>query len=123
MNEEKAVEVESTEASGPEAASSSEHLTFDALVGETAKLFEALGKAMVTAAQDVSNLMVVHVDGETRNKLDMLVDAGLMKSRREAANAMMQEGLKTHTRDFEKIARTKDQIAELRQQIRSLVNS
>jgi len=115
MSEEKVIDVEATE------ASESEHPTLDALVKETVKLFESLGKALTSTIQDVSNLMVVDVDADTRKKLDLLVEAEVVQNRREAATSLIKEGLKNREAVFKKIERTNSQIAELRQQMRAIV--
>ena len=92
-----------------------------AVVGETVKLLESLGKALTKTAQDVSNLMVVKVDDQIRGKLDALVGAGLSNNRRAAATSLIEEGINSKSSDFEKIEQTKEEIAELRQQMQSLV--
>ena len=91
------------------------------VVGESVKLLESLGKALVKTAQDVSNLMVIQVDEEIRDRLDVVVSAGLSKNRRGAATSMIEEGIKSKTSDFEKIEQTKAEIDELRNQMQSLV--
>lgn len=115
MDEEKAVDVdvvETTEAAEPS--------PFDVVVEEAAKLFESLGKAIVTTAQDVSNLIVVPVDRATREKLDMLVETGAAESRRAVVVSLLQEGLQRRAHVFEKIEKTRAQIAALKQQLRSV---
>jgi len=92
-----------------------------AVVGETVKLLESLGKALTKTAQDVSNLMVIKVDNHIRNRLDTLVDAGLSDNRRTAAKTMIEEGINLKDADFAKIHQTKEEIAELRKQMHSLV--
>ena len=68
-----------------------------AVVGETVKLLESLGKALTKTAQDVSNLMVVKVDDQIRGKLDALVGAGLSNNRRAAATSLIEEGINSKT--------------------------
>ena len=92
-----------------------------AVVGETVRLLESLGKAFMKTAQDVSNLMVIKVDGEIRDNLDTLVGAGLSNNRREAATTMIEQGISSKTADFQKIQQTKEEIAKLRKQLHSLV--
>lgn len=92
-----------------------------AVVGETVKLLESLGKALTKTAQDVSNLMLIKVDGHIRDHLDTFVDAGLSNNRRTAATKLIEEGIQAKVTDFEKIQQTKAEIAELRKQMQSLV--
>ncbi|MGC9520509.1 MAG: hypothetical protein ACP5HG_01340 [Anaerolineae bacterium] len=95
----------------------------DSVVNETAKLFDALGRALVITAQDVSNLMVIKVDRDMREHLDLMVDAGVAKNRHDAVTSLIHEGIRAKSVTFERIRRTKRQIAELRQQMRSLVET
>ena len=94
-----------------------------AVVTESVKFVDALGKALLVAAQDISNLMVIKVDAETREHLDLLVDAGAAKSRRDAAATLLAEGIQAKGATFDKIAQTQAQIKELRQQVRSLIKA
>lgn len=91
------------------------------VVGETTKLFESLGRAVVTTMQDVSSLMVIHVDKETRESMDLLVNAGVAKNRRKAATTLLKEGIEAKTSTLDHIRETRERIAELRQQMRTLV--
>lgn len=100
---------------------STEPTAFDNLIKDTVKFVESLGRAVIATAQDTSNLMVVNVDAETREQLDLLVDTGIAETRREAAVALISEGLQSRTGVFDKIRQTHTQIAELRKQMSSLV--
>ncbi len=94
-----------------------------AFVGESVKLLESLGKALTKTAQDVSNLMVIKVDGDIRKHLDILVDIGLSDNRRNAAVSLIEEGINVKAADYAKIDQTKAEIAELRKQMQELVPS
>ncbi|MBN2003024.1 MAG: hypothetical protein JXA21_06675 [Anaerolineae bacterium] len=115
MSEEKPVEVENQEAPG-----CAEPTVFESIVKETVKVVESLGKALVNAAQNSVETLVVSVDAETLKQLDLLVKSGVASSRREAASALIREGIKEKGRLFDKIERTNAQIAELRKQLQSL---
>jgi hypothetical protein len=95
----------------------------NAVVNETVKLVDSLGRALVTTAEDVSSLMVIKVDAETREHLDLLVEGGLASNRRQAAKKLIHEGLEMKEETFERIRRTKTQIVELRKQMRNLVET
>jgi hypothetical protein len=127
MNEEKMVDVEVVAASeptveqeccAPEGAGVSPALT--KIVDETAKVMEALGKALIKTAQDVSNLMVVPVDKVTRAQLDLLVEAGVAESRMKAAASLLKESVQSRQEIFEKVEKTRAQIAALKTQLHSL---
>ncbi len=95
--------------------------TVNGLVSETAKLFGAMSTVLLTTVEDLSNVVVIKVDGETRENLDLLVEVGAAKSRREAAVSLLREGITAQHATLERVRRTKAQISELRQQMRSLV--
>jgi hypothetical protein len=114
MNEKDSVE-------NPEPKPQVEGVTFEELVDDAVSLVEALGKAVVTTAQDVSQLMVVRTDAEMRERLDLLVEAGVVKNRRAGARAMIEEGIEAKQPLFEQIERTQERIAALKGQLRSLV--
>ena len=95
--------------------------SFAVIVDETAKVMESLGKALIKAAQDVSNLMVVPADKVTRAQLDMLVEAGVAETRSKAAGSLLKEAVQNRQEVFDKIEKTRDQIAALKQQLHTLV--
>jgi len=116
MSEENVVDVEVVETVEAEPEPS----PFDVVIDEAAKLFESLGKAIVATAQDVTNLIVVPVDKQTREKIDMLIETGAATNRREVVVSMLKEGLQDREDVFAKIERTRDQIAALKQQLRAV---
>ncbi len=97
--------------------------TINAVVSETVKLVDAVGRALITTAEDVSSLMVIKVDGETREHLDLMVEGGLARNRRQAAKTLIRDGRAANDETLERIRRTKEQIAELRSQMRNLVET
>jgi len=118
MTEEKVVEAELNDSTMSDVSDA-----IAVVVDETVKLFDSLGKALVTTLQDVSNLMIIKVDAGTRERLDLLVDAGVAKSRGKAAAQLIDEGINATEVTFDRIRRTRAQISELRQQMRSLVKT
>lgn len=89
-----------------------------AVLDGAVQLLENLGQAMVTTAQDLSQLMVIRVDEESREHLDMLVEAEVVKTRREGAAYLMEAGIKAKSEAFARIAATRERIAALRAQLR-----
>ena len=125
MNEEKVVDVEVVETPEAEATAESADTmpTLTKIVDETAKVMESLGKALIKTAQDVSNLMVVPVDKITRAQLDLLVEAGVAETRSKAAASLLKESVQNRQEIFEKVEKTRAQIASLKEQLHSLVGS
>lgn len=99
---------------------STEYPTLDAIVNEAGKFLNSLGKAATATIEDWSDLMMVTVEKDIRDQLDEIIDAGLAKNRREAAQILMKEGLKNRSGIFEKIQETNAQITELRQQMQNI---
>ncbi len=114
---------EAKEAEANDSANSEVTEAVAAVINETVKFVDALGKAVVTAVQDISNLMIIKVDGETREHLDLLVDAGVATSRRDAAATLLDAGISAKQATFDRIQQTQAQIRDLRQQIRTLVDA
>ncbi|HOU13534.1 MAG TPA: hypothetical protein PKZ84_10490 [Anaerolineae bacterium] len=123
MDEEKVVDVEVVETPAAPAAATVTLPSFNKVVDETAKVMESLGKALIKAAQDVSNLMVVPVDKVTRAQLDLLVEAGVAPTRTKAAASLLKESVENRKEIFDKIEKTRSQIETLKQQLHSLVGS
>ncbi len=117
-------EVEAVDACGSskdqQAEFSEVTMSLTEVLEETAKLFELFGKAIVTTTQDITNLIVVHADEDMRHRMDLLVQSDVVKSRSEAAEFLMAEGVKAKRPFFEKVERTKAQISALEEQLRSL---
>lgn len=93
------------------------------VANETTRFFNCLGQAVATTAQDLTQLMIIHVDDETREHLDLLVDAEIAKSRHEAAVAMLKEGMEVKAPLFDRIRKTKSQITALQKKMRTLVST
>ena len=80
---------------------------------------QALGKA----AEDLTGLMIVRTDLDLRQKLDLLVESGAVKTRAEALKLMVQSGLKKNEKVLEQVESTREKINQLRQQLKGLVNN
>ncbi len=123
MSEEKVVDVEVVETPQAAEAAPAASPTLTKIVDETAKAMESLGKALIKAAQDVSNLMVVPVDKVTRAQLDLLVEAGVASTRSKAAASLLKESVQNRKEIFDKIEKTRTQIDTLKQQLHTLVGA
>ena len=88
---------------------------------EVGDLLVTLGLAAGKVAEDVTGLMVMPVDEQARRDLDVLVEAGLAKSRAQAAVQLLRDGVQSNQSVYEKVERTRAQIDALRSQLRSLV--
>lgn len=113
---------ETTATSAPETAArpttSSGEDTWRAVLDGTVNLLENLGEALVKSAQDLSQLMVIRVDEDTRDHLDMLVEAEVVKTRREGVSYLLEAGIKAKSEAFTRIAAARERITALRTQLR-----
>jgi hypothetical protein len=112
--------VEGEEAQAPETEECKEARKPDITAGfkEVAEGFSrALGKAL----QDRVNVVMVRVNDETLNYLDMLIEAGVCKSRSESAAFLINAGVNSSKGLFEKIEAVTRQIADLRAQLQEVV--
>jgi hypothetical protein len=82
---------------------------------------ETLGKTLSEALQNRANVVMVRVNDDTLHYLDMLVEAGVCKSRSESAAFLIGEGVKSSHELFDKIEGVTAQIASLRAQLRDIV--
>lgn len=89
---------------------------------------EAAGKSVSQAINNImesleaalsgrGNTVMVRVNDEALAKLDMLVDAGICKSRSESAAFLLQRGIDSSGQLFDRIASVTAQIATLRQEL------
>lgn len=81
---------------------------------ETGKVFVELAKVTGKAAEDLTGLMVIRADRETRSKLDMIVESGAVTSRHEALDVLVKAGMQQKQRIFDQIEKTRAEIAVLK---------
>jgi hypothetical protein len=82
---------------------------------------EGLSRALGEALQNRVNVVMVRVNDETLSYLDMLVEAGVCKSRSESAAFLINAGVNSSKELFGKIEDVTSQIADLRAQLREMV--
>jgi Arc/MetJ-type ribon-helix-helix transcriptional regulator len=67
-------------------------------------------------------VVAVKVSPEAQEKIDQLVQAGIFRSRAEAAGFLIDEGIKTQTALFERVQQKLAEIERLRAELRGMVN-
>lgn len=85
------------------------------------KQMENIGQTLGEALQGRGNVVMVRVNNETLERLDMLIEAEIVKSRSEAAALLINEGAKSYQTLFERVRTITDQIAQLRTQLRETI--
>ena len=83
-----------------------------ATVGQAINSFMDTLEAALTGR---GNSVMVRVNDEALHKLDMLVSAGICKSRSESAAFLLQRGIESSETVFSRISEVTEQITELRQ--------
>ena len=84
------------------------------IANETGKVIVELVKVTGKAAEDLTGLMVIRADRETRGKLDMIVESGAVRSRHEALDVLVKAGMQQKQRIFDQIEKTRAEIAALK---------
>ena len=67
-------------------------------------------------------VVAVKVAPETQERLEQLVQAGVFRSRAEAAAYLIEEGIKTQTTLFERVQQKLSEIERLRAELRGMIN-
>jgi hypothetical protein len=86
-----------------------------------ADFISGVREAVNRALSKRENVVMVRVSDEALHYLDMLVEAGITKSRSESAAFLVNEGIKASNQLFERIEEIIDQITALRQQLSAIV--
>ena len=85
------------------------------------KAINSFMETLESALSGRGNSVMVRVNDEALAKLDMLIAAGICKSRSESAAFLINEGIKSNKALFDKIRNITDQISALRAQLRESV--
>ncbi|MDQ2936158.1 MAG: hypothetical protein M3R67_01470 [Acidobacteriota bacterium] len=67
-------------------------------------------------------VVAVKISPEAQEKVDQLVQAGIFRSRAEAAGFLVEEGIKTQSALFERVQQKLAEIERLRAELRGMVN-
>jgi hypothetical protein len=67
-------------------------------------------------------VVAVKVSPEAQDKVDQLVQAGIFRTRAEAAGFLIEEGIKTQTALFDRVQQKLAEIERLRAELRGMVN-
>lgn len=77
--------------------------------------------AVARAMKNRENVVMVRVSDEALRHLDMLVEAGITKSRSESVAFLVNEGIRTSDKLFGRIEEITEQITALRQQLSAFI--
>ncbi len=85
------------------------------------KTAESIKKALDKALSSRNTVLTIRVNDECNQKMNMLVESGLFKSRSESAAFLIQEGLKKQEDIFDKITGKLEKIEKIRAELKSIV--
>jgi Arc/MetJ-type ribon-helix-helix transcriptional regulator len=77
-----------------------------------------IGKALVAR----NTVLTIRVNEESNEKLSMLVDVGLFKSRSESAAFLIQEGIKSQEALFAKISTKLKKIEKIKSELKDIIS-
>ncbi len=102
------------------------HSTFDEFGNQVEKIAvktaESIRKVVDKALASRNTVLTIRVNDESNRKMNMLVDAGLFKSRSESAAFLIQEGIKNQGALFDKISARLDKIEKIREELKKVVS-
>lgn len=87
------------------------------------KTAESIRKVIDKALASRNTVLTIRVNDECNKKLNMLVEAGLFRSRSESAAFLIEEGLKTQEPLFAKIMTKFDKIDKLKSELKHMVDN
>ena len=83
---------------------------------------ESIKKVIDKALAARNTVLTIRVNDESNEKLGMLVEAGLFKSRSESAAFLIQEGIKKQEDLFDKIQTKLKKIDKIKEELRHIVS-
>jgi len=102
------------------------HSTLDELGAQVEKIAvktaESIKKVIDKAMVARNTVLTIRVNDESNEKLRMLVDVGLFKSRSESAAFLIQEGIKSQEALFAKISTKIKKIDKIKDELKDIVS-
>lgn len=86
------------------------------------KTAESIKKVIDKALASRNTVLTIRVNDECNEKLNMLVEAGLFKSRSESAAFLIQEGIKNQEPLFAKMSAKLMQIEKIKKELKNIVS-
>lgn len=86
------------------------------------KTAESIKKVIDKALASRNTVLTIRVNDESNEKLNMLVEAGLFKSRSESAAFLIQEGIKNQEPLFSKMLAKLKQIEKIKKELKNIVS-
>jgi len=78
----------------------------------------SIDKALISR----NTVLTIRVNDDANNKLGMLVETGIFKSRSESAAFLIEEGIKHQEALFNKISKKLEQIAKIKEELTGIMS-
>lgn len=86
------------------------------------KTADSIRKVIDRALASRNTVLTIRVNDESNKKLNMLVEAGLFKSRSESAAFLIEEGIKSQNTLFSKITDKLQKMEKIRDELKDIVS-
>ena len=86
------------------------------------RTMESIKKTIDRAMDSRNTVLSIRVNEEANEKLGMLVEAGIFKSRSESAAFLIEEGIKKQESLFRRITERLEQINKLKDELKNIVS-
>jgi Arc/MetJ-type ribon-helix-helix transcriptional regulator len=86
------------------------------------KTAESIRKIIDKALSSRNTVLTIRVNEESNNKLNMLVESGIFKSRSESAAFLIQEGIKNQGDLFDKISNKLEKMDKIREELKEIIS-
>lgn len=86
------------------------------------RTMESIKKTIDRAMDSRNTVLSIRVNEEANEKLGMLVEAGIFKSRSESAAFLIEEGIKKQETLFHKITERLEKITRLKDELKNIVS-
>jgi len=87
-----------------------------------AKTAESIKRSADKALASRNTVLTIRVNDDCNRKLNMLVDAGLFKSRSESAAFLIEQGIRSQDVLFSKIISKLDKIDKIKEELKTIVS-
>ena len=86
------------------------------------KTMESIKKSIDKAMDSRNTVLTIRVNENANEKMNMLVDSGIFKSRSESAAFLIEEGIKKQEALFKKISEKMGQINKLKEELKTIMS-
>lgn len=86
------------------------------------KTVETIRSTIERSLSGRNTVLSIRVSEETNEKLGMLVEAGLFKSKSESAAFLIEEGIKKQSAMFKRVVKKMEEINKLRDDLKNIVS-